>query len=485
MTRRLLLLVRPLLVPLLLVALLLGVGALISGCNPRPSFAAGDARIEEVGKGFGAGFLLGTATAAHQTEGGLTNDWTQWEAGQFEDGRPHILNDDKSSVATDSWNRFDDDLAAMKRLGVNSYRFSVEWSRLEPKEGEWDATAVARYRQWATRLRSNGIEPMVTLFHFTLPTWVAAEGGWESDKTKERFAAFAGRVAEALGDEVDFWCTLNEPNVYTTFGYLTGDWPPGKSDQVIAAEVLARLVEAHAVATAEVRAKDKIDADGDGLSSKVGIAHHVRIFQPATQSVADVAITGLTDEFFNEAIVLAAKTGRIRLTVPGAVEIDREVPGLAGSFDYLGINYYTRDHIRADLTDKALSQQYVPRGRETNDLGWDVYPEGLYQQLKRFSSYNWPLYVTENGVADAAGDQRPEHLLRHLRAIEHAIAEGVDIRGYYHWSLLDNFEWAEGYHARFGLFRIDFASPRLIREETPAVETFRQVARNAGLTVPP
>lgn len=163
------------------------------------------------------------------------------------------------------------------------------------------------------------------------------------------------------------------------------------------------------------------------------------------------------------------------------MEINREVPDLQGSFDYLGLNYYTRDHVRADLGSASLSQQYVPRGRETNDLGWDVYPEGLYTMLKRFNAYNFPIYITENGVADATGNDRPEYLLRHLRAMEIARAEGVDVRGYFHWSLIDNFEWAEGYHARFGLYSIDFDSARLIRRATPAVSTFQQVARNAGI----
>lgn len=456
------------------------------GCNNRPAFSTEDARVEDVGKGFGDGFLLGTATAAHQTEGGLDgkNDWSAWELGTFEDGRPHIRGEDRSTVATDSWNRFPQDLAAMKHLGVNAYRFSVEWSRLEPEEGKWDQKALDRYVSWARTLRENGIEPMVTLFHFTLPRWVANDGGWENDATKERFRAFVGRVAAAMGGEVDLWCTLNEPNVYTTFGYLTGDWPPGRKSQVLAAEVLARLMEAHALAAKELREKDTTDADGDGRATAVGIAHHVRVFQPATQSSIDVTIAGLTDEFFNESFPAAVKTGRIRLNIPGAVDIDRAAPDLIGSFDYLGINYYTRDHVRADLADESLSNQYVPRGRATNDLGWDVYPEGLYQMLERFDAYNFPLYVTENGVADETGDERPEHLLRHLRAMERAKEEGANVRGYFHWSLLDNFEWAEGYAPRFGLYRVDFNDPFLVRRPTQAVETFRAVARNAGLTVP-
>ncbi len=448
----------------------------LCACQARPPFSPDDSA--DLGKGLPAGFLWGTATSAHQIEGGNVNDWSDWEAGKYPDGRPHIEDGSRSDLATDSWNRFDEDLALMKHLGANAYRFSVEWSRVSPSEGEWREDVVARYREWSMKLRGAGIEPMVTLHHFTLPRWVAERGGWEIDETVRHFAAFVSRLTKALAAEVDLWCTINEPNVLAHQGWLEGTWPPGKRSSKEMALVLARLLEAHAAATAELRASDTVDADGDGASARVGIAHHVRVFQPATDSTLDVAIAGLTDEFFNEAIVRAAKEGRVRLSVPGEIEIDREVPGLAGSFDWLGINYYTRDHVRADPSDPALSKQYVPDGRPTNDLGWDIYPEGLYLFLLRWAPLGWPLYVTENGIDDRQGDKRPGFLRAHVRAVERAVAEGADVRGYFHWSLLDNFEWAHGYAPRFGLYRVDFDDPERTRSETPAVKTFRAVAEN-------
>jgi beta-glucosidase len=466
--------------------LLLGLGlALLAGCGEqRPSFEPEKVNATPLGKALPRGFLLGTSTASHQIEGGNENDWASWERASFPDGTPHIHDRSVSGPATDSWNRFDEDVTLMKRLGSNAYRFSVEWSRLEPVPGEWNAEAAARYRQWAQALRAQGIEPVVTLHHFTLPTWVAESGGWENPATLDAFERFAGHVAHLLGGEVDWWCTINEPNVYAVFGYMDGVWPPGKKDTKAMATVLANLIEAHARAARQLRTHDQMDADGDGKATLVGLAHHVRVFQPASGSTTDLAVAGLTDEFFNESVPNALRTGRISLSVPGSVSLQRDVPGLQGSIDYFGINYYSRDHVRQDAS-PSFSHKYVPRGRDTNDLGWELYPEGLYLFLKRYAALGLPLVVTENGMDDRTGERRPYYLRSHLYAVEQAVAAGADVRGYFHWSLLDNFEWAEGYEPRFGLFRVDRSIPELGRQATPAVETFREAARNLGLTPTP
>ncbi|MEW6430185.1 MAG: family 1 glycosylhydrolase [Myxococcota bacterium] len=450
----------------------------LAACTARPGLDAGEPSLATLGKGLPKGFLMGTATAAHQVEGGNDNDWTDWEAGRFPDGTPHVVGGAQSGLACDSWNRFNDDLAAMQALGAKTYRFSVEWSRLEPTEGAWDAAAMARYREWTVKLRAAGIEPMVTLHHFTLPKWVAARKGFETTDTQAAFEAFARRVGEALGDTVDLWCPFNEINVYAVQGYLAGVWPPGvKDDTALQVTVMANMLKAHAKAAAALREVDTVDADGDGKPTVLTTAHHVRVFQPASHSLLDTAIAGLTDDVANEAVPRALKTGRIRFSVPGTIEIDEQVDGLAGSIDVLGLNYYTRDIIRADLSSAALSNMYERKGRPTNDLGWDLYPDGLYLFLKRFSSYGWPVFITENGTADAADAFRTKYLAQHVAAIELAVKEGVDVRGYYHWSLIDNFEWAEGYSARFGLFRVDFDGTR-DRTPTSAVDAFRAIEAN-------
>ncbi|MEW5742118.1 MAG: glycoside hydrolase family 1 protein [Myxococcota bacterium] len=449
----------------------------LCACNPRPGLDSSTPSLDTLGKGLPKGFLWGTATAAHQIEGGNDNDWTEWEMGTFPDGTPHIVGATPSGQACDSWNRFDEDLAAMQQLGATTYRFSVEWSRLEPTEGAWDAAAMARYRDWTVRLRAAGIEPMVTLHHFTLPKWVAAKKGFETTDTQAAFEAFARRVGDELKDTVDFWCPFNEINVYAAQGYLGGIWPPGvKDDTTLQVTVMANMLKAHAKATAALREVDTVDADGDGKATVITTAHHVRIFQPASHSVLDTAVAGLTDDVANEAIPRALKTGHIYFAVPNPV-VDEHVDGLAGSIDVLSLNYYTRDIVRGDLGSAALSQSYFKSGRPKNDLGWDRYPDGLYLMLKRFSSYGWPLYVSENGTADADDAFRSEYLAQHVAAIERAVKEGADVRGYYHWSLMDNFEWAEGYTASFGLFRVDFGGT-FARTARPSANDFRTIGAN-------
>ncbi len=452
----------------------LAAAALVIACAPRPGLDRSDPPLAELGKGLPAGFLFGAATSSHQIEGGLDNDWTEWEQGTWPDGRPHIEGGDRSGLAADSWNRFDEDLALLQQLGANTYRFSVEWSRLEPTRGAWDAAAMARYREWATKLRAAGIEPMVTLHHFTLPRWVSEQGGFEDPQTQDDFAAFSRRVAVALGDQVDLWCPINEINVYAVQGYLTGEWPPGvKDDTARQVQVMASMLKAHAKATTALREVDTTDADGDGRATVVTHAHHVRIFQPASHSALDTAIAGLTDDVSNEAIPRAFKTGRIQLSIPGTIDIDEAVPGLAGSIDVLGLNYYTRDMVRADLGAAALSQMYYRPGRPSSDLGWDLYPDGLYLSLMRFSKWGWPLMVTENGTADTDDDFRELFLRQHVAAMERAVADGATVAGYYYWSLLDNFEWAEGFGPRFGLFTVDYAT--FARTPTKAVPTFKAI----------
>lgn len=457
----------------------LSAALLLCGCDPRPDFPdAVDPAV--VGTRLPPGFLLGAATSSHQVEGGNSNDWTDWESSRFPDGTPHVRDGEVSGMAVDSWNRFSDDLAALEHLGANAYRLSVEWSRLEPNPGEWDEAAATRYRSWMLQLRAAGIEPMVTISHFTLPKWVAAQGGWDDERIEQSLPAFAGRVAALLGDQVDLWVSMNEPNAMAVQGYLVGLWPPGVQDQAAAARVLARQIETHVYIREAIRMNDTADADGDGAAARVGLVHHGRVLQPSSSSVLDSAIAGLADDFANEVPLRAARTGRIQINIPPGVNIDQEVEGLQGSFDFIGLNYYFRQYVRADLGLAALSIQYSRQDRPRSDLDWEIYPEGMYLFLHRFSQLGVPIYVTENGIADASGIVRPEYLLRHFDAMERAIGDGVDVRGYLHWSLLHNFEWADGWRPDFGLFAVDRTT--FERSPTPAVETFRGISRNAGLT---
>jgi beta-glucosidase len=466
------------------------------GCGKKPvTFEPAEIERHSMLAGVAAGFLLGAATSAYQIEGGNQNDWTDWEAGHYPDGQPHVSDGSSAARAADSWNRWRQDVAALEQLGANVYRLGVEWSRLEPTEGAWDAAAAARYREMLMALlaaRPHPIRPMLNLYHFTLPRWVAARGGWEWSGAPQAFAAFAARAADAFGDLVDLWCTLNEPNVYAVKGYLAGQWPPGVRDPARGARVLARLLEAHGLATAALRAHDRVDSDGDGAATRIGLAHNVRVFDPEGGGPLDALVARSADDFYNRTIPEAVASGRVHIVLPTVVTIDEAAPGLRGSFDWLGINYYTRDIIRSRIA-RALTGRGPPYEvvadaagtRARSDMGWEIYPEGLYRLLLTFARYGWPIIVTESGLADRAGTVRPGYIRSHIYAIDRARAEGVPVVGYLHWSLIDNFEWSRGYTGRFGLYTIDFAGdPELTRRPTPAVKTFQELAMGLGLLPP-
>jgi beta-glucosidase len=461
---------------------LIAVVALALGCAKPLTFDPAAIAASRPLAGVPAGFLLGAATSAHQIEGGTHNDWTEWEAGRYPDGQPHVLDGASAARAADSWNLWRADLAALQLIGANVYRLGIEWSRLEPAPGAWDAAAAARYHEMFAALRAAGITPLVTLHHFTLPLWVARQGGWEWPGAPAALAAFAARAGAAFGDVVDWWCTINEPNVLVAKGYLAGQWPPGVRDPARAARVLAALMRAHALAAAALRAADRTDADGDGAATRIGIAHNLRIFDPySAASPVDGIAAGVANTFYNESFLDAVTTGRIRIVLPGVIDIDEPFPALTGSFDYLGVNYYTRDLVIGHLGGPEPYSAAAKPGAARNDLGWEIYPEGLYRLLVRYARRGWPILVTENGIADGRGGSRPGFLRAHLYAVDRARADGVNVIGYIFWSLIDNFEWSHGYRGRFGLFSIDFdGDPTLTRRPTAAVATFEEAARNAG-----
>jgi beta-glucosidase len=457
----------------------------VVACERSVSFSPADIAAHHMLERAPRGFFLGAATSAYQIEGGARTDWTDWEKGRYADGAPHVANGASAARAADSWNQWRLDVAALTSIGANMYRLGVEWSRLEPTEGAWDVAAVARYREMFATLRAAGIEPMVTLSHFTLPPWVAARGGWDWAGTPAALAAFAGRAGAAFGDLVDWWITLNEPNVYVAKGYLAGQWPPGAKDPARAVRALAAFERAHGLMTQALRAADRVDADGDGHATRVGIAHNVRVFDARTWNPIDHVAASAADDFYNEQFLDAVARGRVHAKLPRVLEIDEPFPALAGSFDFLGLNYYTRELTVGHLFGDKHYEPTTAPGRPLSDLGWEIYPEGLYRVLKRYAARPWPLFVTENGVADAHGDLRPDYLRAHLFAVDRAMSEGVNVIGYLHWSLIDNFEWSHGYDGRFGLYTIDFAhDPTLARHPTAAVDTFREAARALGTLRP-
>ncbi len=424
---------------------------------------------------FPAGFLWGAATSAHQVEGGNTrNDWWRFEH------RPGAIRGDRcSGDACRHLELFDADFALAQADGHNAHRLSLEWSRLEPAPGQFDPGAVAHYHEVLGSLRRRGLEPVVTLHHFTNPLWIADAGGWESRETVDRFVRFAGFCAREYGGEVDWWCTVNEPEVFAFRGWSEGIWPPAVRDNSRALAVIAHQLEAHGRAYRVLHAEDRADADGDGVAARVGFAkHRVQLEPLRAWHPLDRLQAFFEDRVFNQAVEQATREGFIDLAIPGARPVRRAVHELAGALDWYGLNYYTRWMVRSGTPDPHVARP----GSERNDLGWEVWPEGFERAILAAARLGKPVLVTENGFADAADRLRPAGIVRFVEAMHRAIAGGASVLGYLHWSLLDNFEWADGFHGRFGLYAVDFDRPERPRTRRRSAEVLARIARANALT---
>ncbi len=424
-------------------------------------------------------FLWGAASSAHQVEGGNeANDWWDWEAepGRIKDGA-------RSGAACLGWERYEEDLDLLRALGLNSYRFSLEWSRIETAPGRYDDAAVDHYRAMLRACRARGIVPMMGLHHVTNPRWFAALGGWEDRRNLSHFERFARLAGERFGDLVDDWITVNEPEVMGFYGYATGVWPPGTTDRSRALSVIANLLEAHGLAAHALRAADRVDADGDGRATVIGLAKHWVLLEPKLAWwPPDRLAADVQRRVFNEAILRALTEGEIDLRIPGARAVRRHVDALRGACDFVGVNYYTRWLVGLFGRDARS----VHRGAPVSDLGWEVFPEGLERALRAVATFGLPIVVTENGVADAADRLRPEFLRASLAALDRARSAGVDVRGYLHWALMDNFEWADGHLGRFGLYAVDLTHPEGPRVARPSARVYaEEVARRLALDAPP
>jgi beta-glucosidase len=400
---------------------------------------------------FPTGFRWGCATAAHQVEGGNTNnDWHAWEeAGNVHGGQT-------AGKACDWWNMAEADLKAAVSMGQNSHRMSVEWSRIEPREGVWDDAAIDRYRAILQCMRDHGLEPMVTLHHFTTPLWLSHRGGWENPGIIPFFERFAEKMARTLGEYCGLWITLNEPVIYAVLGWLRGvprnatqpqsTFPPGKHDLLLTFRVLDNLFLGHAAAYRALHRQL--------THAQVGIGHNMPYIVPYNpKSLLDRIATVQPRRLLTWGGLEATERGRLPRLIGS-----RYVKELVNSTDFIGVQYYQRLTMAFDFSSPGtvFSQHTLVSGAQVSDLGHsEIYPEGLYQLLRQVSRYGKPIYITENGVADANDGRRPEFLINHLMQVWKAIHDGVPVKGYYHWSLTDNFEWAEGWNLRFGLIEVD------------------------------
>jgi beta-glucosidase len=411
---------------------------------------------------FPDGFRWGTATSAHQVEGdNVHNDWWAWE------GRPgRILNGDRSGLACRWWTDAEDDFERAAALGQNAHRLSIEWSRIEPSPGRWDESAVERYRTMLAALRRRDIEPMVTLLHFTVPLWFADRGGWTREDAPSLFARFVERAVPALSDHCDLWCTLNEPLGWVFSALVAGRWPPGGRSITGAMRAASNLARAHGAAYRVIHRTQP--------RARVGFANYFRLYDPADpRSPMDRLVAAQQDRFTNRSFLDAATTGRIR-----AFPWVANIPEAAEAMDFTGVNYYTRDLVRFDLfaPQRLCGRNFPGAGLPISDGEYGViYPEGMYRVLRLAQRYGRPIYITENGIPDHDDDQRPAFIVAHLREVWRAIQEGIDVRGYYHWSLVDNFEWSYGWSLKFGLIEVDPQTQA--RRLRPSAEVYAAICR--------
>lgn len=406
---------------------------------------------------FPEGFLWGASTSAHQVEGNnLNSDWWHWE--QNGHGRG------PSGAATNHYSLYEADFDLAGRLNHNSHRFSLEWSRVEPLQNQFSPEGIGHYKQVVAALKARGIEPVVTLHHFTNPTWFSREGGWLNPEAARIFCRYARRMVEELSEDVKFWITINEPVVLCYFGYVKGIWPPGARSLREARQALANLLSAHLEAyriVHDVYREKYLD------SPMVSIAQNIQLFHPCARSFR------LMNKF-------AVYLRDINVNY-GPVDFLAKKKSL----DFIGVNYYGRQFLRFApfsasglFAEECLCPEHSSRAMR-NSLGWEIYPKGMLEVLLKMKKYRLPVIITENGVCTQDDNLRWYYISEHLKSVSEALLYDVDVRGYLYWSLLDNFEWHEGFVPRFGLVEVDYANfQRRIRK---SAEKFAQVCKTNSI----
>lgn len=422
---------------------------------------------------FPKNFLWGAATAPQHVEGqNIHSDWYAWEQLPGK-----IKQSENSQVACDWWDggRWREDFDRAQALGMNAQRIGIEWARLEPKQGEWNAEAVARYREMIAALRERGMEPFVTLHHFTSPQWAAVRGGFENPEISQWMARYAERAAREFGDLVHFWLTINEPNSYAYACYLAGTWLAQKKDIVAMGRVLRNQVRAHA---AMYHAIKRVQP-----GAEVGLAYHWRMFDPLNpNSPLDRFAANLRTRAMNQFFLTAVEQGRF---VP-PFGLNSRVPEARGTQDFIGINYYYQDLTAFDLKNpgevftRSIYDAEARRLQKYFELAGYLTPDAFRRVLVHMAQYHRPIYVTENGLFETDRDDQTRYLVTHLAALHKAMEQGADVRGYLYWSLLDNFEWSEGYTPRFGLYHTDFETQT--RTLKHVGEVYAQIIRANGIS---
>ena len=395
-------------------------------------------------------FFWGAATASHQVEGNNHNDWSEWEKSErrikFLQSKRLIekygLENFISARAADHYNNFQEDFKIAKELGHNATRFSIEWSRIEPEEGHFNEREIEHYKKVIATLKELKIEPFVSIWHWPIPIWLRNKGGWQYKKISDYFARYAEKISTAFGKDVKFWITLNEPEIYASNSYFNGVWPPQKRNLIAYLNVLHNLIKSHRKAYEVIK---KINPN-----AKIGIAKNNIYFEAYQNKIINRLLKKFIDWWWNFYFLNRIKNYQ----------------------DFIGLNHYFHNRINYGFNKNE--------NKKTSDMGWELYPEAIYYVLKDLKCYNKPIYITENGLADANDKKRGWFIFESLKNVSKAIDEGVDVRGYLHWSLMDNFEWDKGFWPRFGLLEIDYKS--LERKIRPSAKFYRDICVANGIT---
>ncbi len=385
---------------------------------------------------FPEGFLWGAGTSSYQVEGNnINSDWEDFKS---------------AGEADNQYNLYEEDFNLAKKLGHNAHRLSIEWSRIEPEEGKFDQNEINHYVKALKYLKSLNLQVMLTLWHFSSPNWFAKKGGWSNLKSPYYFERFVKKIIPELKDYVDLWITLNEPGIHIYKGYLMAVWPPKNKSKI------AMLMAYQNLARAHKKAYKVIHKEVSG--AKVGIANNLSSFDSfhhhnIREGVAVWFLDLINNHLFYK---LTGKT-----------------------HDFLGINYYVHQYISFNgnshlpsLVDIATTK------KDVSDMGWEIYPEGIFDVLLDMSDYHLPIYITENGLASTNDDRRVRFLLNYLKEIYHAIHSGVEVKGYFHWSLIDNFEWGS-FEDRFGLIEVDYTTQK--RTPKPSAHVYEKIIKENGI----
>lgn len=412
-------------------------------------------------------FLWGTATSSYQVEGQNSNsDWHAWE--MADPGR--IKGALNCGRACDWWANAEADLDIAAEMNTNAHRLSLEWSRIEPEPSVFDPAAIERYRAILQACHDRGLEPMVTLHHFSNPRWLVEKGDFNSDIVAEYFQRYAAKVVAELGDLIPKWITINEPVTYGVLRYLNRDFPhTDRTGFGALFEAIHNMLRCHAAAYHTIKQAYP--------ASLVGTANNMQVFEARPGgNVADRWWAGQVSRLYNDSWQDALHTGRYRGVLGG-----RRFTNLAGTYDFVGINYYTRFYLRFPPPPGFVEREWGEGAIVSDGDYGEVYPYGLYRMMEHvWKRYQMPIFITENGVPDATDRIRPAFLLDHLRQVWHAISFCYPVMGYYHWSLVDNFEWDRGWTQRFGLVEVDPETQ--VRTWRPSAYLFREIAGSYTMT---